>query len=82
MTRHRSPRPRRAGKAPSRPHRRDWLQAALVEKIQALAELIALKRAEGAADMASVYQGDRPPAGPAPREGPCEAAANTPSMPR
>ena len=64
MTRHRSPRPRRASKGPSRPHRHDWLQAALVEKILALAEQIALQRAADPIAKASVYEGGRPPAGP------------------
>lgn len=41
-----------------------WLQKRLVEKISGIADLIALKRAEGAADTASVWQGGRPPAGP------------------
>lgn len=82
MTRHRSPRPRRASKGPSRPHRHDWLQAALVKNILAIADLIELKRAEGPVDMASLFQGGKPPAGLASREEPCDAEPNNPSMPR
>ncbi len=59
-----------------------WLQKRLVEKICGIADMIAFKRAEGAADTAWGCQGVRPPAGPAAREDACEAAANTPSMPR
>lgn len=41
-----------------------WLQKRLVEKICGIADMIAFKRAEGAAEMACVYQGGRPPVGP------------------
>jgi hypothetical protein len=41
-----------------------WLQKRLVEKISGIADMIAFKRAEGAPEMAGVYQGGRPPAGP------------------
>ncbi|ALL12787.1 hypothetical protein [Caulobacter henricii] len=82
MPRHRSPRPRRASKGPSRPHRHAWLTAALVKKISALADMIELKRAECDVDMASIFQGGRVPPGPSSREAPCDAEPNTPSMPR
>ncbi|WP_419320849.1 hypothetical protein ACN2C7_07495 [Caulobacter sp. ErkDOM-E] len=41
-----------------------WLQRRLVEELLGVADLIELKRAEGAAEMACVYQGGGPPAGP------------------
>jgi hypothetical protein len=41
-----------------------WLQRRLVEKLLGVADLIERKRAEGAAETASVYQGGRPPVGP------------------
>lgn len=59
-----------------------WLQKRLVEEISGIADMIAFKRAEGAAEMAGVYQGGRPHAGPASREDACDDGANTPSMPR
>lgn len=82
MPRHRSPRPRRASKGPSRPHRHDWLTAALVQKISAIADMIELKRAERTVDLPSILQDGRVPAGPPSREAPCDGEPNTPSMPR
>jgi len=41
-----------------------WLQRRLVEELLGVADLIERKRAEGAAEMASVYQAGGPPMGP------------------
>lgn len=64
MPHHRSPRPRRPDKGPSRRNRHDWLDAALLAKIRAIADLMERQQAEGPINKASVYQGGRPPAGP------------------
>jgi len=59
-----------------------WLQRRLIEKLCGVADMIAFKRAEGAAGAACVYPAGGPPAGPPLREEPCDADANSPSMPR
>jgi len=82
MPHHRSPRPRRPDKGPSRRNRHDWLDAALQAKIRAIADMLDRKADEDDIAKASVWQGGRPPAGPASREDACDDGANTPSMPR
>jgi hypothetical protein len=59
-----------------------WLEARLVEKIQGLAAMMARKQAAENGDEWVQAPPWDPRSGPASREGSCEAAANTPSMPR
>jgi hypothetical protein len=61
---------------------RAWLTKRLVEKISGIADQILRKREEGLAAAQTDAPHCYPPSGPASREDPCEAAANTPSMPR